>query len=156
LCLAVTPDAKTVFAGSHDGVVHVWNSDRKLLANLAPTTNGTVTGKESASQAKRGRRNPSPPQVRASAPRVAAGQRRDLPGVNAIALRPSAVVSLSAEPAQVKLSPDAPRHGVLITARTADGFDVDVTDRVPFSTTPRAPFEVGEHGAVRALRPGEG
>src|SRR5436190_5271487 len=38
-CMAVAPDAKTFFAGSHEGVVHVWNSERALLAKLAPTTN---------------------------------------------------------------------------------------------------------------------
>src|SRR5205807_6101128 len=39
LCIATTPDAKTIFAGSHDGVVHVWNSERELLAKLTPATN---------------------------------------------------------------------------------------------------------------------
>src|SRR5207248_1870350 len=39
LSLATTPDARIIFAGSHDGVVHVWNSERKLLATLLPATN---------------------------------------------------------------------------------------------------------------------
>src|SRR5207244_11262305 len=39
LSLATTPDARIIFAGSHDGVVHVWNSERKLLAKLLPANN---------------------------------------------------------------------------------------------------------------------
>src|SRR5438046_10187523 len=42
LCMAMTPDGKPIFAGSHDGVVHVWNSERKLLAKLRPATNASA------------------------------------------------------------------------------------------------------------------
>jgi WD40 repeat protein len=38
-CIAFSSDAKKVFAGTHDGVVHVWSSDGKLLAKLEPSTN---------------------------------------------------------------------------------------------------------------------
>src|SRR5204863_5901923 len=66
------------------------------------------------------------------------------------------VMSLSAEPKAIHLAADARWHGVLISAQTAEGFEVDVTDRVRFSTSRRAPFEVTELGAVHALRPGAG
>src|SRR6185295_537914 len=90
------------------------------------------------------------------APYLRAKSSRDKPPMSAVALRPSTVVWLTAEPEQIHLSGDAPRHGVLITAHTADGFEVDVTDRVKFSTGRRAPFEVGQAGELRATRPGEG
>src|SRR5207253_10015257 len=63
---------------------------------------------------------------------------------------------LTAEPEQIHLSADAPRHGVLITAHTTDGFEVDVTGRVKFSTSRRAPFSVDQSGEIHASQPGEG
>jgi hypothetical protein len=76
--------------------------------------------------------------------------------VSAVALKPSAIISLTAEPERIHLSADAPRHGVLVTAHTADGFEVDVTDRARFSASRRAPFEPGQAGEIQALQPGEG
>lgn len=154
LSLATTPDAKTIFAGSHDGIVHVWNSERKLLAKLVPEMDETqARGKSDTNKAGRAE---SSRRDRDIAPYPALKERRDKPAVSSVALRPSAVVSLTAEPDEIHLSAEARRHGVLISAQTADGFDVDVTDRVRFLTSRRAPFEAGERGDVRALRPGEG
>src|SRR5205814_5496144 len=61
LSLATTPDARIIFAGSHDGVVHVWNSERKLLAKLAPPTDeARVSGKGDGVTSQVGRAVPSP------------------------------------------------------------------------------------------------
>jgi WD40 repeat protein len=38
LCLAASSDGKTIFAGSHDGIVHVWSGDGKLRAKLEAIT----------------------------------------------------------------------------------------------------------------------
>ncbi|PYM10745.1 MAG: hypothetical protein DME18_15695, partial [Verrucomicrobia bacterium] len=159
LCIATSQDARTIFAGSHDGSVHVWDSERKLLAKLAPPADeARVSGKRDGVTSKAGRAVPSPPASRdgdiATYPVVK--QRRDKPAVNAVTLKSSAVVSLTADPKELHLTADAPRHGVLITAHTAEGFEVDVTDRARFSTSRRAPFEAREPGEVRALRPGQG
>jgi len=159
LSLATAPDANTIFAGSHDGVVHVWNSERKLLAKLAPPTDeARVSGKGDGvtSQVGRAVLSPASRRDRDIAPYPVVKQRRDRLAVNAVTLESSAAVSLTAEPEEIHLTADAPRHGVLITAHTADGFEADVTDRVKFSTSRRAPFELVEHSDVRALRPGEG
>ena len=40
--LATSRDAKMLFAGTHDGVVHVWNSEGKLLTKLLRPTNETA------------------------------------------------------------------------------------------------------------------
>jgi WD40 repeat protein len=42
LSIALPPDAKRVFAGSHDGIVHVWSSEGKLLTKLEPSTVATA------------------------------------------------------------------------------------------------------------------
>ncbi|PYK58857.1 MAG: hypothetical protein DME21_14780, partial [Verrucomicrobia bacterium] len=194
LSLATAPDTRTIFAGSHDGVVHVWNSARKLLAKLVPATNAdalsgvSVDEVGAAKSAKLTSSNPkseiqNPKSTRASysengigrkrspSPRPSPpgeGEARKVPGIStpfSVELlhgnlrrlsQIGSVHSLSAQPNELRLTADAPRHGVLITARTADGFEVDVTDRVRFSTSRRAPFELVEHSDVRALRPGEG
>jgi len=154
LCISTTPDAKMIFAGSHDGVVHVWSGERKLLAKLAPeATRATADSVGPPNHA--GRASSSPPRRRDRA-YPAVKQRRDTKAAHTFALRPSTFVALAAEPKELLLSSDAPRHGVLVSAQTTDGFEMDVTDRVKFSTNPRAPFEVSELGEVRAFRPGTG
>jgi WD40 repeat protein len=150
-CMAVARDAKTFFAGSHEGVVHVWNSEKKVLGKLIPATNSIDFS--SATTLKNG-----PPR---SSKRVSSDSNSELRTAISTASSPrllqiGRVLSLTAEPKTIRLSADAPRHGVLISAQTADGFDVDVTDRVKFSTSRLAPFEVGELGQLRVLRPGEG
>jgi len=151
-CMAATPDAKTIFAGGHDGVVHVWNSERELLAKLTPATN-TIAFRT----APPSRNGPS------EVPRLASSnlksEIRDAKSIRTSSRRLpkiERVLSLTADPKAMLLSADVRQHGVLISAQTADGFDVDVTDRVRFSASRRAPFEVTELGAVHALRPGEG
>jgi hypothetical protein len=158
LSLATTPDARTIFSGSHNGLVHVWNSEGKLVARLTLATNAVALTDASGSDERSSRRKealtsipkkptaPEPINASSRPPRDRAGR---LPPLGS-------VVSLSAEPEEIHLSVDAPRHGVLITAHTSDGFEVDVTDRVKFSTNRRSPFEAGERGEVRALRPGDG
>jgi len=152
LCAATTSDAKVLFAGSHDGIVHVWNSERKLLAKLMPATNAagvSAVPLYDASPTKSARLSSSNPKSETRNPKSLGASSRRL-------LQISDTLSLTAEPQQIHLSADAPRHGTLITAHTADGFEVDVTDLVKFSADRRSPFEVGEHGGIRALRRGEG
>ncbi|HKS37571.1 MAG TPA: c-type cytochrome domain-containing protein [Verrucomicrobiae bacterium] len=151
LSLVTTPDAKVIFAGSHDGGVRVWNSERKLLAKLDPTTNEVIRVARPPITASRSSRRQealtSVPKEPSLSEPIRASSRRPQIG---------SAVSLSAEPEQIFLSADALRHGVLITARTADGFEVDVTARAQFSATHSAPFDIERDGAVRAMRPGEG
>jgi WD40 repeat protein len=35
-CVAISPDGKTIYAGTHEGAVYVWNSDGKLKWKLPP------------------------------------------------------------------------------------------------------------------------
>lgn len=145
LCVAATTDAKRVFAGTHDGVVQVWNSEGKLLAKLtaptAPMTPGVASHLEKHSS------RPQAALIKPSKHRVASSRRP---------LQAGDVLSLHAEPEQLHLSADAPRHGVLITARTKDGFEIDVTREAKFSASRPAPFEAAPTGEVLAKRVGEG
>src|SRR5881396_849929 len=150
LCIATTPDAKTIFAGSHDGVVHVWNSERELLAKLTPATNTIAF-----SAAPPFHNRPyKVPRLVSSDLKLVFQDAKSIRASSRRLLQTGSVMSLTAEPKEIHLSADAPQHGVLISAQTADGFDVDVTDRVRFSTSCRALFEVSEQGELRALRPG--
>ncbi len=152
LSLATTPDARIIFAGSHDGVVHVWNRERKLLATLLPATNEVPLVATTPVTVSRGDRHKEALiSVRKEL------LTNELIRASAIPLSQSnSVAPLTAEPEQIHLSADAPRHGVLITSHAADGFEVDVTGRVKFSTGRRAPFSVDQSGDVHASQPGEG
>ena len=66
------------------------------------------------------------------------------------------VQSLSVEPSALQLSTDSPRGACVITARLADGFEVDATDEARLSLSRPAPIEVRGPGEVRALEPGHG
>src|SRR6266516_2984377 len=152
LCIATTPDGKTIFAGSHDGVVHVWNSERELLAKLMPATNMIAF-----SAAPPFLNGPSKvPKLVSSDLKSVIQDAKSIRASSRRLLQTGSIMSLTAEPKEIHLSADAPQHGVLISAQTADGFDVDITDRVGFSPSRRAPFEVREKGELRALRPGAG
>ena len=147
LCLAATPDAKMIFAGAQDGVVHGWNSEGKLLAKLAPLTTTSTASTPSAGilAATRDRRReslaPPPGIIRASSGRL---------------LENESILSLTGEPKEIHLSTDAPRHGVLITATTANRFEIDVTSAAKLSASRSAPFEIAPNGEVLARRAGEG
>jgi mono/diheme cytochrome c family protein len=151
-CLAVSPDAKTIFAGTHDGVVQAWSSEGKLLAKLAPPTHamlqavappqGDRSSREEETLFKRGPRNVERGiEIRASLRRL---------------LQNGNLVALSVEPKEMLLSPGAPRHGLLVTAHTAEGFALDVTAETRLAVSRSAPFEVTPSGEILARRPGEG
>jgi WD40 repeat protein len=153
LCVAATPDGKSIFAGSHDGVVNVWDADGKLVAKLPPPINAVMGDAPGSDDRLRD------PQTAIPKGRDFADSIRNPQLVRGSSHWPSSIerlTSLAAEPKEIRLSPDAPGHGVLISARTAEGFELDVTGDVKFRASRRAPFEVGAHGKIRALRPGDG
>ena len=147
LSVAASPDAKRIFAGTHEGFVQVWSSEGKLLAKLAPPTDAVVINIAPASDPRSSRRkealtsSSSSENIRASSRRL---------------LQVGSFLEVTAEPQEIHLSADAPRHGILLTARTADGFAIDVTGEVKLSASRSAPFEITTSGELRALRPGVG
>ena len=146
LCLAVAPDAKRIFAGTQEGIVQVWNSEGKLLAKLEALQQPRGT---EVTMAPFSREVGRPLRATARIP-------RDEPRPEVISLKRTSLVSLSAEPSEIHLSADAPRHGVLVTAQSADGFEIDVTSESKFSASRAAPFEITPSGELLARRPGEG
>ena len=147
LCVAAATDAKRIFAGTHDGAVQVWTSEGKLLAKLTTPAEAVMSGVESRLE-KPGSQGNETLTATSSSGKVSASSRRTL--------QADGILSLAAEPPEIQLSADAPRHGVLITARTKDGFEIDVTREAKFSTTRSAPFEATPSGDVLAKRAGEG
>jgi mono/diheme cytochrome c family protein len=152
-CIAVGSDAKQTFVGTHDGVVQAWSSEGKLLAKLERPTNaptltiasrpGDLGSRREEVLLKRETRSAEGgiENIRASSRRLLQGEK---------------VVSLAAEPKEIHLSSDAPRHGLLVTAQTADGFAVDVTAETKLTSSRSAPFEITGSGEVLAKGPGEG
>ncbi len=167
MCVAVSADAKRICAGGHDGSVQIWDDDGKLLGTLSPAmaiaSDGTAAQRPEASKAPG-------PAVAPGSVRLGAGRkpaesgRLEAPPSRPVAarrparaaLRPSDAVSIAVEPSGLHLSADSPRHGILVTARTADGFEVDVTDAVRFSAGRKAPFRLGDAGEMFATHPGAG
>src|SRR5262249_50810625 len=150
-CLAASSDGKTIFAGSQEGTVNIWNSDGNLISKLVPPGSAALqasvpTPGEIAKVAIRG--TAASKKKLQSPPATSDGSRR-MPPLGEI-------MALTAAPEEIHLSDDSPRHGILITARTADGFELDATDRAQFSASPGAPFEIDERGTSRAVRPGQG
>lgn len=138
LCISSSADGTRVVAGAHDGTVRLWDAEGKMLAELPPKPMpavGSATGTNPASVPR--------PTARPAAP---------------VPLKPTEVVSLSIEPPELLLSADSPRHGVLVTGRTVDGFEIDLTGSVKFTASRRAPFRNGtdEAGQVEAKSPGQG
>ncbi|MSU62366.1 MAG: DUF1553 domain-containing protein [Pedosphaera sp.] len=144
--VAATSDAQVVCAASHDGFVHVWNSDGKLLARLAPPA-------QAESVVTANSKVPAPRSPAALAiPRFAPTPKSS----NSTPAPKSAVTSLKAEPAEVRLTADSPRQQLLITATLVDGFEMDVTDAAKFSAGRRSPFVVADGGSVTVLATGTG
>lgn len=135
--LAGSPNGQRIAAGSQTGLVRLWDSDGKQIAEIAPLP-------------------PSEPEPALTQLAPVAKKRLPEWKPRPLAWAASEVRSLSAEPAQLELSADSPRHSVVITAERADGFSVDVTDAVKFSVSRRAPFRVDDTGAVVAQGAGSG
>ncbi len=139
LALDVTADGTRVAAGCQDGVVGVWDPDGKELLRLAPGNPATNAPAK------------APPSPVAATETLA---RRRAPA--ATLPRDARVVSISAEPASLRLDAIAPRHGVRITAKLADGFEVDATDAARWSVAAKSPFLLAGDGRVAATADGSG
>lgn len=136
LCVGSSADGTRIAAGTQDGTVRLWDAEGTLLAELPPVTMSPKGAAASENQIARptprkSSENRRPPASRPAEP---------------VTLKSKEVVSLSAEPAHLVLSADAPRHRVIITARTVDGFEVDVTEAVQFRASRGAPFQVSRTG----------
>ncbi len=149
LCVAAAPDHRRLFVGCQDGVVQVWKEEGGLVISLPPTEPAPAAPPGTASSA------PSPEVARSAAPgsmpRPAMG-----PLSRAGSPVPREIESLVAAPPELHLSMESPLHGVLVSARTPDGFEVDVTREVRWAPGPGAPFVMEVGGMVRALRAGRG
>ena len=156
LALAASSDAKTIFVGTQEGQVFGWNHDGKKLARLPVETTPT------------------------NAPAVASASRSTSPGGSGEARWPATLSvradsstahrspggtpprswgttqSLLAEPPILRLSSRTRRAAFLITARLADGFEVDVTDEARMALSRPAPFVVNGPGEIEAREPGRG
>ncbi|MBI3416747.1 MAG: DUF1553 domain-containing protein [Verrucomicrobia bacterium] len=144
-CVAMTPDAKTIFAGGQDGMVTVWDNEGKTLAKLSAPTNAAVTQVIAMERRVPIQRDSS---QKSTATEIKSISRRSLPT--------GSIVALDLAPSTIQLDLDFPRHGVLVTARTLDGFEFDATDEARFEVSRAAPFEILPGGGLRALRPGTG
>ena len=144
-CIATSTDTMTIFAGTQDGMVQVWRGDGKSLAKLSPSTNMATPAFAASSDAQGSRLTEAP---RKAVTKVRASSRRMADAGN--------IVALAAEPPEIHLSAEAPRHGLLATAQTADGFQFDVTSEARLSVSRPSPFEITPSGDILAQQPGKG
>ena len=131
--LAVTADGKQWAVGRHDGTVQVFDGEGKELRSFSATsqTNAAVAldgGKPARTPGFSDR----------------ATSRRKLSTLP----KQTAFTALIAEPKALSLSSDAPRTRILLTATTADGFELDVTDLAKFAPSKKAPFVLTDDGEV--------
>jgi WD40 repeat protein len=149
LSLAVASDGKWVAVGTQSGTVDVWNSDGKRIAHLKSVESSpgahTIGVLPAASQ----RMDPQKSTPLKSAAASAAH-------LTAPSFKASPVVSIYAEPKALRLSTDSPRAHVLITARTSDGAEVDVTPFARFRHRRHSPFRLGDQGQVIVESAGNG
>jgi WD40 repeat protein len=155
LCLDVAADGTLVCAGTHDGVVTVRDADGKERLRFPPADPAQFATLEAAAATAASGLAPSPttpaptatPSVAKSALRRKRAATQPLP-------RGSRVVALTAEPISVQLTPLSPQHGVRLTARLADGFEVDATDAAEWRVPAQAPFALDDQGRLVATGAG--
>ncbi|HUR44962.1 MAG TPA: DUF1549 domain-containing protein [Candidatus Saccharimonadales bacterium] len=140
--LGISPDGKRIFVGTQEGKLQVFTSEGKLTASLEQP----VPKELSAGSARR-----SGPLGTSGHP---GGSAKVIPA--AIDFKSESILSLAAEPPALRLSPDAPRHGILVTAKLGDGFEVDVTSQIKFLKSRNAPFSFLPDGQIAAVRAGKG
>ena len=150
LCVAANSETN-LFVGTHSGKVHVYNKDGKLLGTLTPEASRDTASPSPAVSVSNARKGLIKTTSAAAKTKPAAKVETTV-----VDFKPNAVVSLSAAPNEVHLSSSARHHGVLISARLANGFEVDATGAAKYSVSKQAPFEVTGWGQLRALRPGKG
>ena len=149
LCVAANSDHTMVFVGSQDGSVRAWTQEGKLIATLSAEGPSSTFASAPLGEIKQA--SPTDAKHKNASRPVASKSLSD-----SELLRGKRVLSISASPSAIHLYPDAPHHGILISAQTDEGFDVDVTTRARFVPGPRAPFELELYGGMRAIRPGQG
>jgi len=163
--LAVSEDAKSVFAGGHDGIVQLWNEDGKLQATLRDTdaltnavtrpvaTAATIVTNVPPSESAALVQLASLPSVTKPSTGLAAGKPfvRQAPVPNGGALR-----ALTVEPASLHFSPGLKRTGFRVTALTEEGLAYDVTSEARYSSSRPSPFEISSEGEAWATEPGRG
>ncbi len=108
-CLAFNPATNTVYAGTHDGFVHVLNTSGKVLARLAAPALPHSTN--------------------------------------------DPIVSLSVSPSRLELI-TGDRRGLLVTGRTPDGKEVDLTEESRLFTSDLEVASADDSGKVRAQAAG--
>ena len=146
-CLAVSADGGRVCAGFYDGSVRIWDGESKLIATLVDSSPKAAVVATQGLGSIRGKS----PKAGAKVDAIPLQRERARPAT----FKVSTVVKLSAEPARLSLSQGATRQGVLITAQTSDGFEVDVTDTAVFRVERGAPIRLGEQGEIVAVRSGK-
>lgn len=143
MSLSVLPDHHQIFAGTQDGSIASWDDSGKALATL---TNAlpNLARKDVASLATAATDASLPNSPKAPRP------------PSAKALDPGSIVAISLLPPVVRLSGDSLRQTVLVTARTADGLEHDVTTQARFAIEPQSPIALGLYGELHGKRPGQG
>ncbi len=149
LSLSVSDDGKRIAIGRHDGTVQLLDGEGKESETLAPP--------EPAPEALTPLPAPAPAQARGTAAETdrRRSRRADSSEIRS-ALRSLTVTGLLAEPPSLVLTSDAPDTRLLLTATTAEGFDIDVTLLCRFRTVGKSPVTVDPSGAITARVPGEG
>lgn len=148
LSLGVSADGRLAAAGNQDGLVIVWNRDRKEVARLepaAPAAPAVVTTHSRPSRSPRPSRE---------APTPAVAPMKNPAGPESFLPKTSTLRSLAVHPDRLRLTPESPAHGFRVTATDPDGREFDVTHLAKVSIPSRAPFELAGHGELVATRAG--
>lgn len=143
MSLAVMPDRHQIFAGTQSGLIASWDDTGKAL--------GTITNLPPSLPAK-------------GAPSWVASAKNDSPShtikgprsPQSASLNADSIVSIGILPADVRLGGDSPRQTVLVTARTSDGLEHDVTTQARFAIDPPSGITLGLYGELQGKKPGKG
>lgn len=143
MSLSVMPDRRQIFAGTQEGTIASWDDSGKALATL---TNALPSPRREDARSFADTASAVSPKNSPKAPRSPL----------ASDLNSESVVSISLLPPVVRLSGDSLRQAVLVTARTADGLEHDVTTQARFVTEPQSPVALGLYGELQGKRAGKG
>ena len=143
-CLGVASDGKRLAVGDQNGRVRIWDTEGKVLGEIPLPKPESPAARE-----------PSPAAAAVAFPTIQPAKATSpKPAIPPPALwKTSDIVSISAEPSELRLSAGDAGHGLVFTARLVDGFEVDVTDRVRLRAGKGA-VRIGESGAIEAIHAG--